>query len=179
MIKTQIKPGDIFGSLIIIKLYSQNKTKHNLWQCRCACGNYTIVSSSNIKRTKSCGCSKHKKSADNPVWKGYKDVSGTYISALKYGAKIRDIYYDPNITAKYLYELFLKQNKQCAITGEKIDLTNDASVDRIDSTKDYIIGNLWWVKKDINKMKLDFPLNLFIELCEKVVANKENIRNGR
>jgi len=39
--------------------------------------------------------------------------------------------------------------------------------------------NTPWVKKDINKMKLDFPLNLFIELCEKVVANKENIRNGR
>lgn len=176
MIKPQIKSGDIFGYLTIVKLHGQNKTKHNLWQCRCKCGNYTIVSSSNIKRTKSCGCAKHKKP---PNWCGYKEVSGTYVSALKYGAKNRNIHYDDSITAKYLFELFLVQNKKCAITGEKIDLTDDASIDRIDSTDGYVKGNLWWVKKDINKMKLDFPLSFFIELCEKVVANKENIKNGR
>lgn len=172
MIKTKIKPGDVFGNLTIVKLSGQNQTKHNLWQCKCKCGKHTIVSSSNIKRTNSCGCSKHKKPSN---WKGYKEVGGTYISALKYGAKTRNIYYDPNITAKYLYELFLKQDRRCAITGESIDLTKDASVDRIDSAKDYLVGNVWWVKKDINKMKLDFSLHKFIELCEKVVSNKENI----
>ena len=30
-------------------------------------------------------------------------------------------------------------------------------------------------QKDINQMKLDFPLYTFIEICKKVVANKENI----
>lgn len=172
MIKSKIKSGDVFGGLTIVKIIGQNKTKHNLWQCRCECGNYTTVSSSNIKRTKSCGCSKYKKPSN---WKGYEEVRGTYVSGLKHGAKIRNIYYDPSITAQYLYELFLKQDKKCAITGEEIDLTKDASVDRIDSAKGYIKDNIWWVKKDINKMKLDFPLPIFIELCEKVIANKEKI----
>jgi hypothetical protein len=28
------------------------------------------------------------------------------------------------------------------------------------------------------KMKLDFPLHRFVELCEKVVAYKDQIKNG-
>lgn len=28
-------------------------------------------------------------------------------------------------------------------------------------------------------MKLDFSLNQFVELCEEVVTNKENIKYGR
>lgn len=171
-----IKIGDRFGNLRVVELSGQNKTQQNLWKCICVCGKNTIISSSNVKRTKSCGCSKHKKP---PNWKGYGKVTGTYISALKHGAKKRGIDYDPKVTAQYLYEIFLQQNQKCAITGTQLDLTNNASVDRIDSRKGYIPGNIWWVTKNINKMKLDFTLDHFIQLCEMVTANKENIKNGR
>jgi hypothetical protein len=80
------------------------------------------------------------------------------------------------IPIEFLWKLYTEtQNKKCAITGEEIDLDKDGSLDRIDSSKGYVKNNVWWVKKDINKMKLDFPLHIFIKLCEKVVANKEKI----
>jgi hypothetical protein len=81
--------------------------------------------------------------------------------------------------AEFLWELFIKQDKKCAITGTEIDLTIDGSVDIIDSSRGYTKGNVWWVAKDINKLKLDFTLDRFIELCEMVANYKEKIKDGR
>jgi hypothetical protein len=78
---------------------------------------------------------------------------------------------DSNIDAKYLYDMYLRQDGKCAITGMPIDLTTDASVDRIDSMKGYTKDNIWWVKKEINLMKNNLSLEEFILLC-KMVADK-------
>jgi hypothetical protein len=156
------------GSLTVIEKIGKNHSQHILWRCKCECGKNTIVSSSNIRRTKSCGCSKHKKP---PNWSGYERLNGSYVSALKYGAKKRKINYDSNIDAKYLYDMYLRQDGKCAITGMPIDLTTDASVDRIDSMKGYTKDNIWWVKKEINLMKNNLSLEEFILLC-KMVADK-------
>ena len=43
-----------------------------------------------------------------------------------------------------------------------------ASLDRIDSSKGYVKGNVQWVHKDINKMKTDFEQSIFIKLCKSV-----------
>lgn len=48
---------------------------------------------------------------------------------------------------------------------------NTASLDRIDSSKPYIIDNIQWVHKDINFMKRTYSHDYFIKLC-KLVANK-------
>ena len=72
-----------------------------------------------------------------------------------------------------------KARQKCAITGKELDLTQDGSVDRIDSSRGYTKNNVWWVTKDINKMKLDFTLGYFIHLCEMVANNKEKIKDGR
>lgn len=107
-------------------------------------------------------------------WKGYCGVSGARLSEIRLRAKKKNIKF--NLTTKFLWQLYdKKQQRKCAITGEIIDLDKDGSLDRIDSKKGYTKDNVWWVKKDINKMKLDFTLPRFIELCEMVVANKEKI----
>jgi hypothetical protein len=67
--------------------------------------------------------------------------------------------------------MYLRQDGKCAITGMPIDLTTDASVDRIDSMKGYTKDNIWWVKKEINLMKNNLSLEEFILLC-KMVADK-------
>ena len=57
-----IKPGDRFGSLIVIERcedYISPKGRHqSQWLCKCDCGNETKVLSYNLKKgiTKSCGC---------------------------------------------------------------------------------------------------------------------------
>lgn len=46
-----------FGRLTVLSR-SENKGNLTAWNCICACGNKTIVTSSNLKtgHTKSCGC---------------------------------------------------------------------------------------------------------------------------
>ena len=45
-----------------------------------------------------------------------------------------------------------------------------ASLDRIDSNKGYIKGNVQWVHKDVNTMKMDHTQEEFIKICT-MVAN--------
>lgn len=69
-----------------------------------------------------------------------------------------------NITSDYLQELWDKQQGICPYTGlnlviptyqnvNSIDITIKASLDRIDSSKGYIIGNVQFVSYPINLMK--------------------------
>ena len=56
-----------------------------------------------------------------------------------------------------------------------IDRTNQASsttasLDRIDSSKGYVIGNVQWVHKDINIMKNKFDNQYFIDMCKKIAS---------
>lgn len=63
--------GETFGNLTVIKIHNKRQIHKNarpsvLWECQCSCGNYTIVSGSNLKtgHVQSCGCvnSKNEKS---------------------------------------------------------------------------------------------------------------------
>ena len=50
--------GQRFGRLTVIKFDHKNKYHIRFFLCKCDCGNYKVVSYSNLKlgRTKSCGC---------------------------------------------------------------------------------------------------------------------------
>lgn len=50
--------GKRFGSLTVIALRGKYKSGTLLWECRCDCGNTTIVSRANLStgHTTSCGC---------------------------------------------------------------------------------------------------------------------------
>ncbi len=50
--------GQRFGWLTVTKRSGAAKDKHAVWECVCACGVTTRVSSNNLnsKATKSCGC---------------------------------------------------------------------------------------------------------------------------
>jgi hypothetical protein len=74
----------------------------------------------------------------------------------------------------YIWELFLKQDRKCALSGLPIEFgtkgreLGTASLDRIDSTKGYTPENVQWLHKDINQMKMDLTEQKFIDLCKKV-----------
>jgi hypothetical protein len=119
------------------------------------------------------GGSKH------PFWKGYEDISATYFDEIISKAKKRNLEF--NITLKDIWDLYILQDKKCAlthrpihfITRRKRDINNEqtASLDRIDSNKDYIEGNLQWIHKDINLMKNKLDQNRFLQLCEAIAKN--------
>jgi GH24 family phage-related lysozyme (muramidase) len=80
---------------------------------------------------------------------------------------------------EYLWELYLKQDGKCAMTGWDIQFTsinkeNTASVDRIDSNENYIKSNIQLVHKDVNRMKNAFSDEYFYKVCKAVTANRQS-----
>jgi hypothetical protein len=120
---------------------------------------------------------------NNPAFTGYGQVTGRYFGGVKSGAKRRNLEF--NVTIEYLSELFEKQNGKCALTGLDLHfgysryLNATASLDRIDNTKGYEEGNVHWVHREINLMKLDHSLEHFIELCRLVTENNSNVRKRK
>lgn len=49
-----------------------------------------------------------------------------------------------------------------------------SDLDRIDSSKGYIIDNVQWVHKDVNLMKLSHSKNTFIQICNQVSNHSMN-----
>jgi hypothetical protein len=107
-------------------------------------------------------------------YSGYEEITGVFWSTLKGSAKRRNIIF--NINKKYVWNIFLKQNKKCALTGIDLffDVANkkfsgNASLDRIDSSKGYIEGNVQWVTKTINIIKRDLHNTDFLLLCQQII----------
>ena len=189
------KIGDKFGRLTIMKIIPS--IRYGSWvECCCDCDKINKKWKGRISQlkngnTKSCGClqkiitkvTRYKQSIIR--WKGTKDISKTYFSRLKQGAKHRKKEF--NITIEYLQELLEKQEYKCALTGLSIRCTRNvnkhsdsyeeqtASIDRIDNTKGYIIDNIQWIHKDINNMKQALKEEIFIKYCNLVTKHKGEI----
>ena len=107
---------------------------------------------------------------DHQNWKGYGDISMSYWGNVRTGARNRNIPFDIDI--KDAWSLYLKQQKRCALSGRRIGFEmpkmNSASLDRIDSTKPYVLSNVQWVHKDLNYAKQSMATKDFIRLCQEV-----------
>lgn len=171
-----------FDRLTVIRQDLSKSKKDNYWYCKCDCGNFTSVSSFNLrnKLTKSCGCLRLQCTREKSSrWSGYKHVTGSYWNSVKKGAKQRQLKVE--ITIQQASDLLEKQNFLCSLTGEPIHLAatkseygqglQTASLDRIDSNKDYTLDNVRWVHRKVNSMKWDFNDQEFIDLCTKVSNN--------
>ena len=128
-------------------------------------------------KTRSCGCLKRSKNSAN--FKGFGNIPKTYISAAIRNAETRQI---PHPLLKvgrdglvYLDQILVKQNFKCALSGEPIHLDPNknptASLDRIDSSKGYVRGNVQWVHKKVNIMKWDLSNAEFKDWCKKITFN--------
>lgn len=187
-IKNQYREKDLagktFGHWTVIAR-APKKGIHNAWLCKCECGReknvyQTHLIQGNSKSCKNVGCQFVKSGETHSQWKGIGDISGDKLYCIQNGASKRNIPFE--ITKEYIWELFIKQNKKCALSGVDIDFgiqigpedkqeQATASLDRIDNSKGYIIGNVWWVHRDINWMKNTFKLNHFIKLCNLVSSH--------
>lgn len=110
---------------------------------------------------------------NNKNWKGGDFLYGWLYNKIVESAKKRG--HECTVSIEYLENLFLAQNKKCALSGIPLTFgrssaTTTGSVDRIDSEHGYIEGNVQWVHKDINMMKQKISNDKFIEYC-KLVAN--------
>lgn len=167
--------GKRFGKLTAKDYFFK---KENLyWNCQCDCGKMVEISKQRLLRgfTKGCLDCDIKKSSDSHRWTGIEDVPGTIFCRCKNNAKIRNL--EMSLSKERLVEILNEQNRECALTGDKLWFNNretNASIDRIDSSKGYIEGNVQWTTKEINLLKSNWHDKDFIELCRKIVNKQDN-----
>lgn len=179
--------GKKFGRLTVVALDGSSRGGSKVWECVCDCGNKALITTRHLNRKncniRSCGCiSKERIGENHPDWKGFGCISGLFWnqhiiqSAKGKGRKLGEL--SLTITKEYAWELYLKQEGKCNLSG--LDITfpvkyNDnswtASLDRIDSSKGYDPGNVQWVHKHINIMKNMYSQEHFIALCNAVASN--------
>jgi hypothetical protein len=168
--------GKRYGHVIIIEYTGQKNYSHMIFKCKCDCGATFNAVINNIVSHKdySCGCVSRKRGKDHPNFAGYEEIGKSIWWTIKNGAESRGIKLE--ITMKDIWELFLKQNRRCALTGveltfapsRKTSKQTTASLDRIDSSKDYTLDNVQWVHKAIQLMKMQMHQEDFIKWCKLV-----------
>jgi len=166
-----------------VKWNKQKKNKYyKKWMCKCDCGIIKSIGVAHVMRgqIKSCGCLHKRINSDNPLFTGVGEISSAFwlrgVMRTKFAsAKRRTI--GVSITIEEAWNLFLEQKRRCALTGLELkfpesgkDKNWTASLDRIDSSKPYEIGNIQWVHKHINVMKNKYSQEYFIEMC-KLISN--------
>lgn len=172
-----IKINNLTGIKIshIEKKYGSN---HVMWEFKCDCGRTHVNIGSEVKRgkIKSCGCLNNN-GGNNGNWGGYEDIGASMFNHYKYSAKKRNISF--NITIEDMWKLFINQNGKCPYTNIILSLKNkkgsrlplNASLDRINSSEGYEIGNVQWVYKPINNLKNNLTHHEFLEMCRIITEN--------
>lgn len=155
----------------LVYLYPIRKGKEAFWVSQCDCGGISTISVKVIEKVNACKCGISRKKKDNPSWDGFEDISGNYLYGIKQGAIRRN--FDYSLTNEYIWDLYQKQNRKCALSELDIHFGKNgevqtASLDRIDSNFGYAINNVQWVHKDVNKMKNNLDEKYFKFLCESI-----------
>ena len=174
--------GDKFKEYIVIDNNPIIKNNSSYWKVRCSCGNEFDMLYSHIvhlKRWLKC-----KKCSDKENAKKYAirmgqvgNVRISFINKCKKKAEVRGIEFSDKITPTYIYDLYIKQKERCALSGDFLILIpgienkhfNNLSIDRKDSKKGYIVGNVQLVTKQINVSKHILNNYEFINMCKKVI----------
>jgi hypothetical protein len=111
-----------------------------------------------------------RKMAEHCGWRGCGELSLTRFNGFRNGARVRNIAF--HVTIEDLWDLYLKQERKCALSGVEIAFQSanraTASLDRKDPTLPYEIDNVWWVHYHVNYAKQSLGVDEFIELCVNV-----------
>lgn len=182
--------GCVYGKLTVISEHSTARSGHHRYTCECTCGNSTNVLKTHLRQgnTTSCGCDRPK-GKSHVQWDGVGDMSGNFwynhVVRSASGEKGRRKALDLSITKEYVWNLFLLQNRRCALSGQVLifptgskDRNYTCSLDRIDSSLGYIEGNVQWVHKDINMMKNKYNNEYFIQVCKNIAKFQEEGKLG-
>lgn len=177
--------GKKFNMLTVIERAGSNRQGSSMWKCQCDCGKEITASSDHLTRKKSpikgCGCQRFIKGPEHKDWNGQGEISGGwwFCHVGRERTQNARTKVPVTVTIEYAWDLFLKQNRKCALSGVDLVIStthayNTASIDRIDSSKGYEEGNIQWVHKHINFMKRTYSQEYFIEMCKKVAEHNES-----
>lgn len=176
--------GKRFGRLTVLRPFGSSGLKL-LWEAKCECGRIRSFQSSNLisGHSKSCGCIRRFTGRRCHNWAGYGEISGFFWNKVVRNAKHKG--FPLRVSIKSGWRMFLRQGRRCALSGVLLHFATStkfhnegfttASLDRIDSDKGYVRGNIQWVHKSINQMKSNLPQKVFVEMCIAVAAHRKTI----
>lgn len=117
------------------------------------------------------------------VFKSYGKIIGSVISHALAGAEQRGLEC-PLLDGSEESMIYLNDiaRDRCALSGRPLmykkyprDTAATASLDRIDSSKGYIKGNLQWIHKDVNRMKSHMSDKSFVAFCREIVLYQDTL----
>lgn len=162
--------GKTFGTLTVLGVSEVSRNGHYRYNVVCECGTEKTVLGTHLlsNKTVSCGCRK----GGHKNWRGCGTVSMTYFSSIKRGAEggkgRKPIPFELTIE-DVAYQLDETHKGKCNLSGLPISIYDKtASLDRIDSSKGYIRGNVQWLHKDVNMMKRHYHEDYFGKLCTRI-----------
>lgn len=157
--------GEVVSSgKTLLEYCGQNSHGHHLWmwacpQCQGASGPSTI---SHLNRSKLCRtCSWQRE--NNGRWLGHEQISGSFLYQYRNDARKKGREWQ--VSPQELWQKWIEQQGRCAYTGWYLEHGINASIDRIDSTFGYLLNNVQWVHRDVNRIKSDFSETYFKSLC--------------
>jgi hypothetical protein len=167
--------GQTFGSFLVEERATERLGKHIAWQCKCKCGAVKLVRGDELRggQAKTCG-----KKGCRPALSSREKPLGHLKGLLQGARKSKKAKLGFDIDIDYLWELWMKQSMKCAIS--KYPMTtikgrgwvfSNASIDRIDSSKGYVRGNVQLVIHFINRMKSNYSSEEFLFYCHLVTQN--------
>jgi len=183
--KTLALVGQEFNKLTVVGVvrYIRGDTTQTCYKARvqCSCGSapFTLFVQA-LGKTQSCGCSVDygsRTGAKSYKFSGYREIRGSYWAHVQHGAETRGLPFE--ISIEYVWGLFEQQDRKCALSGVPLSFGpyqsrrrgQTASLDRIDASLGYVIGNVQWVHKSINLMRMDLSVEEFVRQCRLVAAN--------
>jgi hypothetical protein len=165
--RRKVQVGDRFGNWKVIEETKDADGKLE-WVCKCKCGRTRRIKTGLLRA----------KNMDIECWEcaaltKRTGVDGTLWGTIKRNAEARDL--EVAVDWEFCKALLKKQEYRCALSGvliwlpdctsQVLDNMGTASLDRIDSRKGYLPGNVQWVHKDYNILKMDWDEKDFIAMC--------------
>jgi len=174
--------GNKYGKLTVIKRGGSTINQSVKWICNCECGNEVEIIGANLRNgtTTSCGCNRGRK-AEFDGSSVFKKNYSTLKRVCKSSGKELELnfkeWYDlVNQNCHYCglspydkHYSYSKKRYSKGVDQDNVEVFN--GVDRIDSSKGYIKGNVVSCCTMCNRMKSDFNQKEFIKQIE-LIYNK-------
>lgn len=175
--RTPITVGEVYKYWTVTG-EAENFNGQLRYKCKCKCGHEQYLTSTALTSTSRWFQCKHCSNSTNietmTINNGkVGELTLSKFNRIKSKSMIRKIEF--NLTIEYLWNLYITQNRKCAITGDELPDILEASLDRIDSSKGYIEGNVQWVTVQANKCKHILSMSELYEFAKKVLdhANQQ------
>ena len=173
-----IKIGDKYKSWTVIGGPKLSDYGSQLYEVQCDCGTVKWVQANELtnpnRNFKCAKCAAKERGAAQAERNGkVGELTLTRFTKLQRSAEKRNIEF--LVSLEYLSNLYESQNHICAITGRHINSIDEASLDRIDSSKGYIEGNVQWTTYQANVSKHIMTMEELYQFCKDVLnhANQQ------